>query len=370
MRQSSAAHPAWPAARNVHLLGGARAFNGLDPQVVFTPSVQPGGAFAITLAHYHSIHSRLGELGVTAIGFDFITSSEAEGLLPTNWRPFLPLGGNVLWPCNDQVAAWAHIAHAAYEANDPRLWDLARRLSHQLRVCAWRLREVSEAYHRQLVARCERRAFGPGERFQDGFTWFVFLAMQGFLVDACILRDYLAEFFALYCCERDARGEAITSMAQLKKKVLSNAVTDALAGDLRSATDDGGWLHRLGAYRDLVVHCAPLERAGAKILARTSDMRLGDSHMLPAVSLALPDDPAQIRRARVAGESFSDMELSFLAKASRGDAPGTDCLMYAYQSLNRLTRLVSDFASRSPLAPKPRHLTDADLAGPIEVIKQ
>ena len=107
------------------------------------------------------------------------------------------------------------------------LWDTASRIGHQLRVCDWRLREISEAYSTQLLARLKRKDFKIGTRFEDGFTWLTYLSLQSFLVDACILRDYLSEFAAEYIYKPmiDLGNQRITAMGALKKKVL-NKISD------------------------------------------------------------------------------------------------------------------------------------------------
>src|SRR5438105_3706009 len=110
---------------------------------------------------------------------------------------FLLIGGHIIRQRTAGFAIsnteiWRQIAHAAFKAKRGRLWDSASRIAHQLRVCGWRLRQVSEAYRDQLWARSDGK-FAAGQHFQDQFTWLVYLAIQSFLLDACILRDYIAE---------------------------------------------------------------------------------------------------------------------------------------------------------------------------------
>ena len=243
-----AAHPEWLAARTVHLVGGCRAFNGFDPIVEFFPRTLDGQMLRIQSKHYGSLYADLKSLDVAPIGFEFLTNSlEAKGLVPKNWRTFHPWGGKNVWPCNDQMDAWAQIAYAASEESNAVLWDLARRISHQLRVCAWRLYQLSDAYHAQLRTRTTEHDFKPGQRFEDGFTWLGYLAVQAFLVDACVLRDYLAEFFAYYVCTVSERPQIhISSMAGLVKHVLKKDLSsDPIFSDLRIATSAGGWLYVL-----------------------------------------------------------------------------------------------------------------------------
>lgn len=321
---------------------------------------------------YDSLYSELSSLEIAPIGFEFITNSlEAKGLMPTNWRTYHPWEKNKVWPCNDEMDKWAQIAYAASEINDAALWDIARRISHQLRVCAWRLYQLSDAYGAQLKARITNRNFKPGEQFVDSFTWLGYLAIQVFLVDACVLRDYIAEFFACYACpECKKMPSHITRMSGVKRMILDKAdSTDPLFQDLKAATSPGGWLYVLGAYRDLVVHCVPLARAESKLWALSTEFPIKGAKPLASISLPLPKNPSEIAAARSSPKRTERLvqELRLLTRASRGEEPGTDALIYCYSTLDSLTLLSSRLAERSPLLPKIPHLTDKDIIGKIEV---
>lgn len=359
----------WPAIRTAHLSGGVRAVNAFEPRLVFDPPSAGSKRLETPVRSYRSLYSDLSGLGLAAVGFDFITNSlEAQSLVPTNWRPFVPLVGT-LWACDDQSQLWSQLAFAAHKANNLKLWDLARRISHQLRVSAWRLREISGAYRQQLVARCGSNSFRVGERFIDGFTWLGYLSVQVFLVDACVLRDYLAEFYAGYACAQpDLVTGNITSMAGLRKKVLDRMQAgDALADQLRAATTSGGWLYEIGAYRDLVVHCVPLARSDASLFALSTELTVAGHGRLPAITFPIPKDPSSISRSRASGAHFRKDELSLLVRSNRGDAASVDGLSYAYGSLANLVKLASDLATRAPVKPEMPQLTDKDIVGEVKV---
>jgi hypothetical protein len=276
----------WLAARTVHLVGGCRAFNGFDPAVEFFPRTLDGKVMRYQSRQYGRLYAELASMEIAPIGFEFLTNSlEAKELVPTNWRAYYPRGGKEIWPCNDEMDRWSHISYAAGQVDDAVLWDIARRISHQLRVCAWRLYQLSEAYRVQLRARTAESDFKPGVRFEDGFTWLGYLAVQVFLVDACVLRDYFAEFFATYACPDSAKSHGhISSMAGLRRAVLSKAsCADRLFNDLNSATSKGGWLYVLGAYRDLAVHCVPLARAESKLWALATEFPIKGAKSLAAI---------------------------------------------------------------------------------------
>lgn len=366
--------PGWLAARTVHFPGGCRAFNGFDPTLEFEPTLSGGKRIRSTIRAYSSLYADLKALELAPIGVDFLSSPrDLQMAAPANWRSFHPWP-DTAWPCQDEIDKWAQIAHAGAKIEDSGLWDIARRISHQLRVAAWRLRQVSDAYRDQLRSRTEGGSFRVGQRFEDAFTWLGYLALQTFLVDACVLRDYLAELYAMYACpDRTLAGaNVITSMSGLKKRVLDKlSSVDPVTAELQKATAAGGWLHVLGAYRDLVVHCVPLARADASLMALLTEMQIKGTESLPAISLPLPNDPLAISKARAAGEHLSrpKEEMTFFVKANRGEAPSMDGLIYAYISLDHLTRLARLLSSQSPVEPQVPHITDADVIGEIKVTR-
>src|ERR1019366_8070066 len=204
------------------------------------------------------------------------------------------------------------ISHNSHKRKKGRLWDLASRISHQMRVCSWRLRQISEAYREQLFAKYDGSEFRKGQRFEDGFTWLAYMSIQSFLVDACILRDYLAEFSAHFIyTSHQSRRAALTSMAALKKKILDTiADADAVTQFLKDATSDGGWLKELGEYRDLVVHSAPLAKAEQKLFAVCDVIDIGEpGGSLPCVKFPIPENPQIISKMRATGSLSEDFTL-------------------------------------------------------------
>ena len=180
--------------REVHLLGGGRALNGMDPSVNIRPNAVSGKLAVVTLKSFGSLYSDLKLLGLEPIGCDFITTTEAaEGQSPPEWR-----SRNIVsptWLCADQGHEWSFIANAAFKQKKGYLYDIASRISHQIRACEWRLRQLSEAYAEQLSSRLQSKSFQEGQRFLNGYTSLCYLALHSFLVEACVLRDYLAEFY-------------------------------------------------------------------------------------------------------------------------------------------------------------------------------
>src|SRR5690606_22337761 len=108
------------------------------------------------------------------------------------------------WHCFNQADIWSHIAHAAIKQNNGLLWDVAQRISHLLRVCDWRLRQVSECYRDLLYAIVQAHEYTEGRRFMDRHTWLIYMEIESFLVSACVLRDSLAEYRALLLSQSGA----------------------------------------------------------------------------------------------------------------------------------------------------------------------
>jgi hypothetical protein len=291
--------------------------------------------------------------------------------MPPNWRSYCSTE-KTSWPTEEASQKWRNIGHAGFKRKDGMLWDTASRIGHQLRVCNWRLREISEAYSNQLLARLKQNDFKIGTRFEDGFTWLTYLSLQSFLVDACILRDYLSEFAAEYIYKPiiDLKNQRITAMGTLKKKVLNKiSDPDTLTKELQIATDDNGWLTLLGNYRDLVVHSAPLAQAKVKLFSLCDQLSVADGAHMPILRCPIPESPARILSARSTGEHFSDFENQFnsFAKAATGDIPVVDGIEYASTVLGKLAGLAEEIAGKSPVAPEMMVFDSSNIIGGVKV---
>lgn len=362
----------WPAARIVHLVGGCRAINDHDPVVRFLPKTIEGIPWQIEASAYGAIYGILESLGFRIIGVDFYSHvSEVEGTVPPNWRSHCRTA-NTSWPTEETAQKWRNIGNAGFKRKDGLLWDTASRIGHQLRVCDWRLRDVSEAYSTQLQARLRRSDFKIGTRYVDGFTWLTYLSLESFLVDACILRDYLSEFAAEYVYKPmvGLGNPRITAMGALKKKVLNKiSDPDALTRELQAAASDSGWLTILGNYRDLVVHSAPLTQAKAKPFSLCDRLSIAEGAHMPILRCPIPENPAAILSARSTGGHFSDFENQFnaFAKAATGDGTTIDGMDYASEVLGRLANLASKIAERSPVAPEMMVFDSSNIIGGIRI---
>lgn len=351
----------WPAARLFHMSGGLRAFNAFDGQVlVQTPNLE-GTHLAFTTPDYYSAVDVLRRgLNRQVIGADFFTNQASfEGRLPVNWKS-LHTPGKHEAHCGGQADEWSFLAHSAFKQKDPAIYDVSRRISHQMRVCDWRLRQVSDAYCDQLHYRLQS-PFKAGVRFTDQLTWAGYLAIQSFLVDACVLRDCFAEYFArLRVMAGDLSAKEMPrAMSGLVKRYLKITNSTApLILLLRDATATGGWLQILGRYRDLVVHTAPLERAGEHLMALTELRVYGANASLPAIRLPLPLDPDGLEQARANGQHLNDPDMAFARAGYTIKDPENhhDGLDYCHASLCQLTHLSGQLLAAAPYKPEVPHL--------------
>jgi hypothetical protein len=216
------------------------------------------------------------------------------------------------------------------------------------------LRQIS-GYGQQIQSLVENGDFEHGRRSADLFTWEGYLSIQSYLVDACVLRDYFAEFVALVLEQRrELVGVRITAMAALCKNYLRKpGAVGPFVEQLKAATAYGGWLHNLGQYRDLVVHAAPLASADRHLYALCQALDLSNGETLPSVKLPIPGDPGAISGKRSNGHFFSDPDMSFARFSYALDDPegAIDGLQYAHLSFGRLVQLSSNLLVQSPVPP-------------------
>lgn len=318
------------------------------------------------LPNYASAYALLAEAGFRTIGADMYTQVEqADGRYLPVWRAY-HRSGRSSWPCAEQADEWSFLAHAAIKGKNGLLWDVASRITHQLRTCDWRLRQLSECYRDQLWATVRRKDFREGHRFYEGFTWVGYLAIHSFLVDACVLRDYLGEYRALLLAQSGQHcfKSKITTIGSLKKQYLDRGnLSLAVDNDLHKATGAGGWLYVLGSYRDLVIHSAPLARAGKDLYAVCKSVPLDGATTIPSIKLPIPADPESIAKSRASGAYWDDPEQNFARFKNALEDPDAalDGLEYSHASLGHLAGLAAQLAAISPFKPEMPVLTEKDI---------
>jgi hypothetical protein len=355
-----------PAVRVFHLQGGCRAHDQSPHLIRIVPIASNGMSASFQTPSFQASYAILHSAGFRVLGVDFYTEQEQlQWLRLPDWRVYHRIGATS-WPSAEQADKWSRIAHGAFKAGKGVLWDVASRISYQLRACAWRFREISESYHDILVSAIKPEPMKDGTRFASGLTWLGYLSLQGFFVDACVLRDYLAEYWALRLVEYDGLTfkSKITRMAALKKHYLEAHTLDTkIAQKLKADTDRGGWLFQLGAYRDLVVHCAPLASADKKLYALRMSLPLDAKTTLPAIKLPIPSTPSEIMKGRSSGSHFRDPQMNYarFVNALENPAVAPDGMEYAHLSLEHLGALAAELAATSPVQPEIPTLTEKDI---------
>ena len=351
----------------LHLFGGARATwgeYGASP-VQLRPAVLSGETLEFQAASLGDVIRGCHKLRLEVFGAACVTHKlEFEGMMPSEWRT-VHYQPHRAWLCHDAQTCWSRIAYGAAKAKSGRLWDCAARIAYQVEACVLRIQEISEGYATQLSSVVSRNGFSDGSRMNDLWTQAIFLRIQSFLTDACVLRDYLAEFAAAVIYNLGG-SRRITTLAGLIKELDRTKCDDTIAGELRQAAQPGGWLAQLSSYRNLIIHSAPVALAQGQLWFWCKSIDIPNGTHFPTVRFPLPGDPTAIVEARSKLE-YDDFER--LAKRFAGPADVSasmkDALRYAHKVSGELASLALELASYSPIAPVMPVITDADLEGPI-----
>lgn len=346
----------WRSCRIVHSLGGIRLINENGPSVRISPNAINGKLATFETPTYGALFGRAERIGLPILGVEFLThSGQFDGKDIPEWRSYYR-SNNTVWGNEECARLWSDIGTGAHKIKRGKLWDVGSRISQQLRVCGWRLKELSDSYNSQLLSVSEDKEFSSNTRFMNGYTWLCYLSIQSFLVDVCILRDYLSEYCASFMFDRvDAKKHMnITTLSGLKKHVLNNKdINDPIAKELNEITSDNGWLKMLGAYRDLVVHSAPLAQAERKLYAITKKTEIPGGE-LPYICCPIPKNPHQISASRANGSMFENFEEQFNRYIGVGEEESDhiDGLEYCHEILGLMSSLANNLASTSPVKPQ------------------
>jgi hypothetical protein len=352
----------------LHLTGGARATWGQNEKlcpVELSPSLLSGERFDFAASSLGEVLEKCNAMDLQVFGLSpFQHQIEFDGIVPPEWRT-VHYAPRPAWLGNAAAVTWSQIAYAAWKGRAGHLWDCAARVSYQIETITVRLRQISDGYGNQLQTLIARRAFSDSHRLDDLWTKPVFLAVQSFLTDACVLRDYLAEFAAAFFY-KVVPAKRITKMAELRGFMRREKPKDALTEKLWNACEAGGWLFELGKYRNLVVHAAPLALAQRRLWVWCQAHSLPDGSLLPTVRFPLPPNPAGIVKARDNPdyEDFEKMTKEFAGIAEVSPSL-LDALQYAHGVVGDAAELAAELATFSPIQPQMPTLRRTDLGGPL-----
>lgn len=347
-------------ARLAHLPGGIRAINNPGPLVRLMPAAADGTEITFNLSLYPALHSSLGQLNLSPIGIDFFESKEeVSGYHAQTWRPYhndlatryITFEAEDVWRC---------LAGGGYQAGDFDFMDICSRVAFEIRAVSWRFRELSEAYHRELRSLCQLGQFHDGHAVRTESSFFIDFSMHAFLVHACSLRDYLAEFLSKYVFNPHLKDKTktIRTMSSLRRLVLKE-VKDKLpiASDLCEITDRSSpndWLARLGAYRNLSVHSVPLMQAIERRFLFQKLIQIDEATFMPSVYFPLPSDPYSIESLRSKGGMFTTLADWVNASTTHltQEITDPDALTYCHTNLGKLMLLACRVSDCSPIRPK------------------
>ena len=339
--------------RMVHLIGGLRAINKTGSEVIIPlGSNDPIPKFSID--KYHDLPWNLISLGFKIVGIDYYeTSQQAQGYYPPTWYPFHADQENKDTSFNAENK-WSWLANAAFKAEKMELMDICSRIAFEMRACSIRLRQLSEAYNVELWSLCEQQQFSPG-KVETLNSFSIYLETHGLLRELCTLRDYLAEFVANFVLKSSLHtDDRIRLMTSLKKQIVKAKITDnSIASELCEITNEseGGWLAKLSAYRDLVVHYVPLGQATRKEFVVKRFLPGSNLGNLPSIYFPIPPNPFSVKQVRSKGSPFENVS-EWIEASKQDDDSAPDALEYCFHSVENMMFLACKIAKEAPISPE------------------
>jgi len=347
----------WPSCKRIfHLLGGLLAINELKSNIIeIRPATTSGDSITITIPTYGFAFKALNDFGFKICGVEFISDiSEETGQSPPDWRSYSRLGQGS-WLNWDSMQVWFHLANSAFKKKHGFCYDLAQRIRYQLNAVNERLRDLSIAYQNQLNSLIMSGEKGPKLRIQNGYTNLTYQRFHSFLFDSCILRDYLSEFLFVFTTNEDLKKTAqdVTTAGSLFKLLKKCSVLHPLEQTYFSAMKDNGWIKELGAYRDLVMHSAPIFFANHHSFCIFHEQEFNDSKRFYSVRFPLPEKPDELFKNRSKKENFDAFIQDFkqYANSSYEDDERYDCLEYAQGVSAQISSLAMQSIQIAPFEP-------------------
>ncbi|MFN4312537.1 MAG: hypothetical protein ACK4FK_18285 [Ferrovibrio sp.] len=343
----------WPTALRVaHLKGGLRAINSPGPQVEFIPFL-PESPNSFNLEEYRHLHGILSQHVSTVVGMEFVTHQmQVDGHIPTEWRPYYWKDGGDL--AHDATVLWSNLATGGHHLDNYPFVDLCRRVVFQIEAASWRLYELSESYHKELVNIVANDKFKDGQRIETLNSFFIYLATHSFLSEAATLRDYLGEFTAKYVLnEYLNNSQNIRLMSTLRAEIAKKECSHPVAAEISEITNGRGWLKEMSAYRDLAVHYTPLASAEKRGWIKQKAFTDTSKRVYPSIEFSLPKDPHKVKEIRSTGKIFHSAQEWLKASFLEDEVEhGPDALLYCHRALGNLCRLAKKIAGHSPILPK------------------
>ncbi|WP_016948712.1 hypothetical protein [Anabaena sp. PCC 7108] len=284
-----------------HLQGGLRAIKNLGSPVEIVPNLIHNQPLSFNIPNnsykISDFIEELKNLNLEVVGIDYYNNNieQLEQNYPPRWLSLSRINGA------NNPSVWGNLCVKAHTLQDYYLADIASRISFGLTACETRLHDLSESYYKELDTECKYSRFENGSKYRSLNTFNIYLALHSFFMESCLLRDYLAEFMHIYIFNKSG-NKPITTMGSLIEKVLNKLNSpDDFASEIIQITNKesaDGWLAKLGAYRDLVVHSTPIEQVRSSSFIIQKTININNSHTLPSIELPLPNDPIYICKKR------------------------------------------------------------------------
>lgn len=364
----------WPIVyREIHLLGGAFLVN--DPEdsesVILHPHTVDKKRAIFRIDEFKKLYRVVEKYNLgKMVGVDFVHhADQIEGKMPVEWR-FSNCYNNISWANIEACWTWSNIGNEAYTQQNGHLWDLSKRISHQVNLLNQTLRDLSLAYRNQLFSVIDD--FKPNKKFINGFSDDIYTKFQHFLYDACVLRDYISEFVFHYVVPSHLKGDILhmNTTSKIFNKFFKER-NDLTEYELfyKQICSETGWINKLGIYRDLVMHACPIAMSNKRNYIRTTTLSLPDNQLLPLVVAPIPKSPELIKIDRNSFKYFTDFQKqtdSFF-DLSNDESSSIDILTYAISAMNDFTELLWRTISQSPLKGKILTFGPHNIKGPVIV---
>ncbi|MDN8245380.1 hypothetical protein QZK48_02300 [Acinetobacter baumannii] len=365
----------WPyVLRDVHLLGGAYAVNSPEKKdkVFLFPNTFDNEQAILTLKSFGQLYTGLNRFGAKTIGTDFVYhSNHTDGSSLPEFR-FYHEYKNEQWAHDYARQAWGEISVSAYRLENGHLFDLSKRIQHLVNSLSNSFLDLSMSYRNQLNARVVKKNLKVGQRFDDAFSQLIYDKFQIFLFNACILRDYLSEFVFHYVIPNEIKAEKhMTTTSRIYKKYYKDReITTEFDKYFKHICSPIGWLHKLGAYRDLVMHACPLSMPNKRAWIRLGTINLYDAKQLPRIIAPIPKNPDLISIERNKFEFFTDFTrlIDQYFDRSNDESESIDLLEYSVEVMQEFSKLLCETIPLSPIKGQMMRFDRSNIIGEVKII--
>lgn len=272
------------ATEEVHFSGGLRGQLTNRGWALFPVSGNPE-ADALVFRTIDAHRSFITECGLELVGV--CVHYHREGNYPPMdvWEPGSRDPKNGL----NAADSWIAISRHALEESDKEYADRATSIGICAKVAGLRLRDLSTEYHRQLTW-----ALSAGKSIG---TWFSNIAMfelyadcHSLVAELCAARDHLARIAAIHA-EAPSKIDSLARLSEwVGKQRNQSCANQPLIAQLLTANgteDQPGWLSRLSALRNEMLHRLPMG-ADKRVSGLALEQMSTSQGMITTIRLAEP----------------------------------------------------------------------------------